>query len=74
MLSGGSFDAAASQREPVFLCPGDGTRMLVQIVLDIAEGDLVFHRADGTRPEHMGLAEKLKGIAVSVGLIFTGEI
>ena len=47
---------------------------LFQIFLNVAIGGLQRYRADGSRPEDVGRAKQLKGIAVGTGLVFPGEV
>ena len=46
----------------------------LQVLLHIANGGLLRHRADGARPEHVVLAKQLEGIPMGAGLILPGEV
>ena len=74
VLSGGPLDSGTAQSQPVLLRLGGRQPPLRQILFHIAEGGLLRHGADGPRPEHMGLAEELEGIAVGAGLVLAGEV
>ncbi len=74
MLAGGPFGARTALGQPLFLGPGGGDTPLFQVLLHIAIGRFLGHRADGPRPEHMALAKELKGVAVGPGLVLAGEI
>ena len=74
VLAGGALDAGAALGQPVLLRPVYRPSPLIHVLLDIAEGGLFRHGADGARPEHVGLPEQLKGVPVGVGLIFAGEV
>ena len=74
MLAGGALDPGTADGQAVLLRLGDGPPPLVQVLFHIAEGRLFRHRADGPRPEHMGLAKQFEGIAVGIGLVLAGEV
>ena len=74
VLAGGAADANAAQGQAVFLRPAGHDAVLLQILLHEAVGGLFRQRTDGTRPEHLRLAEHFDGVTVSPGLIFAGEV
>ena len=74
VLAGGALDPGTADGQAVLLRLGDGPPPLVQVLFHIAEGRLFRHRADGPRPEHMGLAKQFEGIAVGIGLVLAGEV
>ena len=74
VLAGGAADAHAAKGQPVFLRPAGHDAVLLQILLHKAVGSLFRQSTDGTRPEHLRLAEHFDGVAVSPGLIFAGEV
>ena len=74
VLAGGAADANAAQGQAVFLRPAGHDAVLLQILLHEAVGRLFRQSTDGTRPEHLRLAEHFDGVAVSPGLIFAGEV
>ena len=74
VLARGTADAHAAQGQAVFLRPAGHDAVLLQILLHEAVGGLFRQRTDGTRPEHLRLAEHFDGVTVSPGLIFAGEV
>ena len=74
MLPGGPPDPHAAQGQPVFLRPAHGHLVFLQILFHKAVGGFLRQRPDGPRPEHLGFAEHLNGVAVGPGLILAGEV
>ena len=74
VLTGGALDAHTALGQPVDLRRRSVDAPLLQILFRIAKGGLFRHGAHCSGTEHMALAEQLKGIAVGLGLIFTGEV
>ena len=74
VLAGGAADAHAAKGQAVFLRPAGHDAVFLQILLHEAVGRLFRQRTDGTRPEHLRLAEHFDGVTVSPGLIFAGEV
>ena len=67
-------DPGAAQGQTVFLGLGHLQSSVVQIFLHVAVSGLFRHGADGAGPEHVALAEELKGVFVGVGLVFAREV
>ena len=74
VLAGGAAHTHTALCQTVHLGIGGGLALLLQILLHHAEGGLFRQGADGTGPEHLGLAEHLDGVTVGLGLIFAGEV
>ena len=74
VLSGGPFDPGTALGQPQHLRLGGGLASFLQVLFYVAEGGLFRYRADGARPEHVGLSKELKGMAVGAGLVLAGEV
>ena len=74
VLSGGALDPHAAQGQAALLGVAGVQAPGLQVLLHVAVGGLLRHSADGSRPEHLGLAEHLDGVAVGPGLVLPGEV
>ena len=74
VLAGGPADPGAALGQAVLLGLGDLEAPGGQVLLHVAVGGFLRHGADGPRPEHVLLAEELKGVPVGVGLVLPGEV
>ena len=74
VLTGGTLDAGAAQRQAVFLGVVDGALPLVQILFNVAVGGFILNTGHRAGLEHVGLAEQFLGVAVHVGLVLAGEV
>ena len=74
VLTGGALDAGAADSKAVHFAVIELDIIVLAVLLDIAVSGLVSDSGDSSRLEHVGLAEKLFGVAVGGGLVFAGEV